>query len=98
MPALRRGVKMPKWCSSCVYGGVSMAVESRSAGAGTLGTPPLVRYLLLATAATLGVTGAAAAVISAVSGFLVYQYARARGPWGTDEPPDGMAEDVTFAS
>lgn len=79
-----------------------MAVESRSSAAGTLGTPgaaqPLIRYVLWATAATLGVTGAAAALVSAVSGFLVYQYARARGVWGTDEPPEGMAEDVSFPS
>jgi fermentation-respiration switch protein FrsA (DUF1100 family) len=80
---------------------MSMAVETRHSAVGTPNvTPaaPLVRYLLLATAATLGVSGAAAALISAVSGFLVYQYARARGPWGTDEPPSGMAEDVTFTS
>src|SRR5437879_11649667 len=81
---------------------MSMAVDSRGAAAGTLGTPgptqPLIRYALWATAATLGVSGAAAAVISAVSGFLVYQYARARGQWGTDEPPTGMAEDISFTS
>ena len=76
-----------------------MAVDARRSGAGTLTThpapaQPLIRYLLWATAATLGVSGAAAALISAVSGFLVYQYARARGQWGTDEPPSGMAEDV----
>src|ERR1700682_3057984 len=77
-----------------------MAVESRRTDASTPGTPgpaqPLIRYLLWATAATLGVTGAVAALVSAVSGFLVYQYARARGQWGTGEPPEGMAEDVTF--
>jgi fermentation-respiration switch protein FrsA (DUF1100 family) len=33
-----------------------------------------------------------------LSGFLVYQYARARGIWGTDEPPEGAAEEVTFPS
>jgi fermentation-respiration switch protein FrsA (DUF1100 family) len=33
-----------------------------------------------------------------VAGFLVYQYARARGEWGTDEPPAGLAEDVSFPS
>src|ERR1700737_3010695 len=82
---------------------MSMAVEpQRTAAAGTLGTPgtaqPLIRYLLWATAATLGVSGAAAALLSAVSGFLVYQYARARGQWGTAEPPEGMAEDVSFTS
>src|SRR6202171_3994839 len=79
---------------------MSMAVDSRRAAAGTFTTPgatqPLMRYLLWATAATLGVSGAAAALVSAVSGFLVYQYARARGQWGTDEPPAGMAEDVSF--
>ncbi|MDQ6669827.1 MAG: alpha/beta fold hydrolase [Chloroflexota bacterium] len=78
-----------------------MAVETR-AGTSTHATPgpaqPVVRYLLWGTAATLGVSGAAAALISAVSGFLVYQYARARGQWGTDEPPEGLAEDVKFAS
>jgi fermentation-respiration switch protein FrsA (DUF1100 family) len=75
-------------CSSCVYGGMSMAVNPP--------TQPLMRYLLWATAATLGISGAAAALASAVSGFLVYQYAHARGQWGTDEPPDGVAEDVSF--
>jgi uncharacterized protein len=81
---------------------MSVAVDSRRAATGTLSTPEpaqqLIRYLLWATAATLGVSGAAAALVSAVSGFLVYQYARARGQWGTDEPPDGMAEDVNFTS
>ena len=33
-----------------------------------------------------------------MSAFLVYQYARARGIWGTDEPPDGAAEEVSFTS
>jgi dipeptidyl aminopeptidase/acylaminoacyl peptidase len=37
-------------------------------------------------------------LISALSGFLVYQYARARGQWGTDEPPVGAAEEVSFPS
>jgi uncharacterized protein len=81
---------------------MSMAVDTRRAGAGTFSTPnpaqPLMRYVLLATAAALGVSGAAAALVSAVSGFLVYQYARARGQWGTDEPPHGRAEDVRFTS
>jgi dipeptidyl aminopeptidase/acylaminoacyl peptidase len=58
----------------------------------------VLRYALLATAATLGISGAAAALISALSGFLVYQYARARGQWGTDEPPVGAAEEVSFGS
>src|SRR5215217_5674704 len=79
-----------------------MAVEAQRATPGTLSTPgsaqSLLRYMLWATAATLGVSGAAAAVMSAVSGFLVYQYARARGVWGTDEPPDGAAEEVNFLS
>jgi len=79
-----------------------MAVETRRAGASTLTPPgvaqPVIRYLLWGTAATLGVSGAAAAVVSAVSGFLVYQYARARGQWGTGEPPQGLAEDVKFTS
>jgi uncharacterized protein len=51
-----------------------------------------------ATVATLGVSGAAAALLSGLSGLLVYQYARARGVWGTDEPPEGTAEEVTFPS
>jgi uncharacterized protein len=58
----------------------------------------LWRYALWATAATLGLSGAATAAITAASGFLVYQYARARGQWGTDEPPEGLAEEVTFPS
>jgi fermentation-respiration switch protein FrsA (DUF1100 family) len=80
----------------------AMAVETRRATPGALGTPgaiaPLLRYALVATAATLGVSGAAAALVSAVSGYLVYQYARARGQWGTDEPPAGTSEEVSFSS
>ncbi len=80
----------------------AMAVETRRASPGALASPgavqPLLRYALVATAATLGVSGAAAALLSAVSGFLVYQYTRARGQWGTDEPPTGTAEEVSFTS
>jgi uncharacterized protein len=80
-----------------------MAVETQRAAPSTLGTAPgpaqqLLRYTLLATAATLGLSGAAAALISAMSGYLVYQYARARGQWGTDEPPEGTSEEVSFSS
>jgi dipeptidyl aminopeptidase/acylaminoacyl peptidase len=78
-----------------------MAVQTQHAAPGTLadsGAAPLLRYALLTTAATLGLSGAAAALVSALSGFLVYQYARARGQWGTDEPPAGAAEEVTFES
>jgi dipeptidyl aminopeptidase/acylaminoacyl peptidase len=79
-----------------------MAVETRRANLGpfaTSGEPqPLLRQALLATAATLGLAGAAAALLSALSGFLVYQFARVRGQWGTDEPPAGTAEEVTFTS
>src|SRR5215468_2106485 len=70
-----------------------MAVEARA----TTGFP-LWRYALLATAATLGVSGAATAAASMVAGLLVYTYARPRGQWGTDEPPAGLAEEVTFPS
>jgi hypothetical protein len=49
---------------------------------------------ITAAAATLGISGALAAIVSGASAFLVYQYARARGIWGTDEPPAGAAEDV----
>ena len=69
-----------------------MAVESHRA------TPGTWRYLLWGTAATLGISGAAAALINGLSAYLVYQYARARGQWGTDEPPAGSAEEVTFTS
>jgi fermentation-respiration switch protein FrsA (DUF1100 family) len=79
-----------------------MAVETQRAQTGTLAdsraAQPLLRYLFWATAATLGVSGAAAAIVSGLSAFLVYQYARARGTWGTDEPPAGAAEEVTFTS
>jgi uncharacterized protein len=80
-----------------------MAVEAQRATPGTLVSTPsaaqqLLRSMLFATAATLGVSGAAAAVISAACGFLVYQYARARGQWGTDEPPEGTAEEISFVS
>lgn len=70
-----------------------MAVDARRAA-----PAPLLRYALWATAATLGISGAVTAVASMAAGFLVYQYARARGQWGTDEPPEGMAEEVTFTS
>jgi fermentation-respiration switch protein FrsA (DUF1100 family) len=63
-----------------------------------LETQPLPRYLLWATAAALGVSGATAAVVTGVAGLLVYQFARAQGKWGTDEPPEGAAEEVTFTS
>src|SRR6266540_2486995 len=75
-----------------------MAVETQRATAGSFGVAPLWRNVFWATAATLGVSGALAAIVSGVSAFLVYQYARARGTWGTDEPPAGVAEEVTFAS
>jgi uncharacterized protein len=79
-----------------------MAVDTPGANSGRLGAQraaqPLLRSLLWVTAATLGVSGALAALISALSGFLVLQYARARREWGTGEPPDGMAEEVSFAA
>jgi uncharacterized protein len=59
---------------------------------------PLLRYALKAVATTLGVSGAVAALISVLSGFLFYLYARARGQWGTDEPPEGAALEVIFPS
>src|SRR5689334_19736859 len=59
---------------------------------------PLLRNVLLGAAATLGISGALAALVSGASAFLVYQYARARGIWGTDEPPAGAAEEITFSS
>jgi fermentation-respiration switch protein FrsA (DUF1100 family) len=74
-----------------------MAVESQRVAVQP-GPHSLLRQALWAGAAMLGVSGAAAALASAVSGFLVYQYARARGQWGTDEPPAGLAEEVTFPS
>src|SRR5450432_352334 len=55
-------------------------------------------YLWWATAAALGVSGATAAVVTGVAGVLVYQFARAAGKWGTDEPPEGTAEEVGFTS
>ena len=75
-----------------------MAVETRRLE--TTPAPPqsILRVALWATAATLGVSGAATAAVGMLAGLLVYQYARARGQWGTDEPPDGMAEEVSFAS
>jgi fermentation-respiration switch protein FrsA (DUF1100 family) len=79
-----------------------MAVETQRALPGTVGsTAPaqsLLRSALLVTAAMIGISGAAAALLGAVSGFLVYQYARARGQWGTDEPPEGTAEEISFSS
>lgn len=58
----------------------------------------MLRYAFWATAVTLGFSGAVTALASMVTGFLVYQYARSRGQWGTDEPPEGLAEEVTFTS
>jgi fermentation-respiration switch protein FrsA (DUF1100 family) len=79
-----------------------MAVDTQRADARTVGSAwpgqSLLRSALLITAAMLGISGAAAAVLGAISGFLVYQYARARGPWGTGEPPDGAAEEISFRS
>jgi len=74
-----------------------MAVDARATTAAHPGQS-LLRSALLVTAATLGVSGAATAAVSMAAGFLVYQYARARGQWGTDEPPAGLAEEVTFPS
>src|SRR6059058_5351117 len=79
-----------------------MSVQAERASTGTLAdsraAQPLLRYALVATAATLGISGACAAIVSGLSAFLVYQYTRARGIWGTAEPPDGAAEEVTFQS
>jgi uncharacterized protein len=75
-----------------------MAVEARSAHTTPTTTFPLRRYALWATAATLGVSGAATAAISMAAGLLVYTYTRPRRHWGTDEPPEGLAEEVTFPS
>jgi fermentation-respiration switch protein FrsA (DUF1100 family) len=74
-----------------------MAVETVSAQPIGRSFSP-ARIALWATAAALGVSGAAAAAIGGISALLVYQYARARGIWGTDEPPEGTVEEVTFAS
>jgi fermentation-respiration switch protein FrsA (DUF1100 family) len=74
-----------------------MAVETVSAQ--PVGRPfSLGRIALWATAATLGVSGAVAAALGGISALLVFQYARARGIWGTDEPPAGTVEDVSFTS
>ncbi len=51
-----------------------------------------------ATAATLSVSGAAAALASGTSALLVYRFARPRKVWGTGEPPAGLAEEVEFRS
>src|ERR671933_138055 len=76
-----------------------MAVEALTAGQPTA-PPPLSRAgrAFGATAATLGVSGAAAAALGGISALLVYQYARARGIWGSDETPEGTVEEVAFAS
>jgi fermentation-respiration switch protein FrsA (DUF1100 family) len=75
-----------------------MAVDARSAQTTSNPGQSLLRYALWATAATLGVSGAATAAISMAAGLLVYQYVRPRGQWGTDEPPEGLAEEVSFPS
>src|SRR5438105_11634571 len=76
----------------------TMAVEAVSAQQPAPRPISLGRVLLWATAATLGVSGAVAATIGGISGLLVYQYARARGIWGTDEPPAGTVEEIAFRS
>jgi fermentation-respiration switch protein FrsA (DUF1100 family) len=75
-----------------------MAVETQRAQAPGASGQSVLRAALWTAAAALGASGALAAFVSALSGFLVYQYARARGQWGTDEPPAGVAEEVTFES
>src|SRR5262245_48139665 len=95
--------KKARWFASCFYRSDLMAVDSRRAHPAPVGGPsgaaqPLLRYALWATAAMIAVSGAVAALISAVSGFLVMRYARPRGQWGTLEPPDGVAEEVAFLS
>jgi fermentation-respiration switch protein FrsA (DUF1100 family) len=75
-----------------------MAVETRHAPTGPDPAQQLLRHVLLATAATLGISGALAAIVSGVSAFLVYQFSRARPIWGTGEPPAGAAEEVSFPS
>src|SRR5947209_18727711 len=75
----------------------AMAVQTVSSE--HVGRPfSVARTALWATAATLGISGAAAAAIGGISALLVYQYARARGIWGTDEPPEGTVEEVSFPS
>jgi uncharacterized protein len=56
------------------------------------------RPLVWATAATLGISGVAAALVNACSMLMVYTYARPRRIWGTDEPPAGLAEEIEFES
>jgi fermentation-respiration switch protein FrsA (DUF1100 family) len=56
------------------------------------------RPLIWVTAATLGLSGVAAAAANGVSALLVYTYARPRRVWGTGEPPAGLAEEVAFES
>jgi dipeptidyl aminopeptidase/acylaminoacyl peptidase len=73
-----------------------MAVDAQRATPAP--SPPFLRYALVATAATLGISGAVTAAASMAAGFLVYLYARPRGQWGTEEPPDGYAEEVSFKS
>src|ERR671932_1835701 len=75
-----------------------MAVETLSADQRTPRPVSLGRIVLWATAAALGLSGALAAALGGISALLVYQYARARGIWGTDEPPEGSVEEVSFAS
>src|SRR5919199_1201035 len=75
-----------------------MAVDALPANQPAPRPLSLGRIALWATAATLGLSGAAAAALGGISALLVYQYARARGIWGTDEPPEGSVEEVSFAS
>jgi fermentation-respiration switch protein FrsA (DUF1100 family) len=77
---------------------MTMVVDTQRTTTGSFGAQSLLRNVLLATAATLGISGALAALVSGLSAFLVYQYTRARGTWGTGEPPDGAAEEITFTS
>lgn len=71
----------------------SGTLDARAGGNGP-GSP----RLLLAAGAALGVGSVAAATLGGATAWLVYRLARARGSWGKGEPPDGLAQEVTFPS
>ena len=67
--------------------------------AGTHAASGAGRGLVCLVAAAFGVCGVgAAAALGGLCGLIAYYATRPRGDWGSGEPPEGLAEDVTFVS
>ena len=70
----------------------------RAANPRPAGGSQVSRALFRAAIAAAGATGVAAGLVGGLSGLVTYTYARARGVWGSGEPPEGAFEEVTFPS